>query len=321
MASGVLNQRPEVNASEAYHSGSILSVSAAMIRTWVNAHVPEVALLMRGPPGIDDCAGSKLSSFINEKKRREAVGIEAITARMKTITARLAARLGRQGGRRAPASRDPGGRWQAGGRQAGAAGRPAGQPSRLRSFDPVRIADLEYRAWVGYYLRNWPQVLVVSVGLVKAGFGMDWYRTLHGAWLVLRANQLWAPFPDNDPDGARACMRRFYALVRLSYGEPASPAEAAALEVDWWRVHREDQYSTAPRGPGDQLVESVTRLYCYLYGEPGAEVRPAAVHRARAMDLSDQWVAEGCLPDSPLLPLEHAALVRGYAALLAAVHH
>jgi hypothetical protein len=39
------------------------------------------------------------------------------------------------------------------------------------------------------------------------------------------------------------------------------------------------------------------------------------------MDLSDQWVAEGCLHDSPLLPLEHAALVRGYAALLAAVHH
>jgi hypothetical protein len=39
------------------------------------------------------------------------------------------------------------------------------------------------------------------------------------------------------------------------------------------------------------------------------------------MDLSDQWVAEGCRPDSPLLPQEHAALVRCYAALLAAVHH
>src|SRR5450756_3012050 len=26
-----------------------------------------------------------------------------------------------------------------------------GAPTRLRSFDPVRLADLEYRAWVGYY--------------------------------------------------------------------------------------------------------------------------------------------------------------------------
>ena len=60
-----------------------------------------------------------------------------------------------------------------------------GTPSRLRSFDPVRLADLECRAWVGYYLRRWPRVLAASVGLVRVGFGMGWYRTLRGAWLVL----------------------------------------------------------------------------------------------------------------------------------------
>jgi hypothetical protein len=194
-----------------------------------------------------------------------------------------------------------------------------GTPTRLRSFDPVRLADLEYRAWVGYYLRQWPQVLRASIGLVRLGFGLDWLRTLHGAWLVLRANQLWAPFPDNHPGQAQACMRRFYALVRLTYGEPANPAKAAELEVDWWRVHREVQHE--PGAVPDELIDALTRLYCYLYGEPEAELRPAAVHRARAMELSDQWVKEGCLPDSPLLPLEHAALVRAYAALLAAVHH
>ena len=59
-------------------------------------------------------------------------------------------------------------------------------PSRLRSFDPARIGDLEYRAWVAYYRRQWVRLLVASVGLVHAGFGMDWLRTLHGAWLVLR---------------------------------------------------------------------------------------------------------------------------------------
>ncbi len=194
-----------------------------------------------------------------------------------------------------------------------------GTPTRLRSFNPVRLADLEYRAWVGYYLRNWPQVLRASIGLVRQGFGMDWFRTLHGAWLVLRANQLWAPYPDNHPKRARACMRRFYALVRLTLGEPSNPAKAAELEVDWWRVHREIQHQ--PGAAPDELVESLVRLYSYLYREPEEAVRPAAVHRARAMDLSDQWVEEGCQPDSHLLPLEHAALVRAYAALLAAVHH
>ncbi|MEP7025374.1 MAG: hypothetical protein ABJB47_16570 [Actinomycetota bacterium] len=122
---------------------------------------------------------------------------------------------------------------------------------------------------------------------------MDWLRTLHGAWLVLRANQLWAP-ADNDPAQAQACMQRFYALVKLTYGEPASPPRRPRLEVDWWRVHRQVQHATAPRGADDELVEPVTRLYSYLYGEPADQVRPPAARRARAMDLSDQWAAEGC---------------------------
>jgi hypothetical protein len=202
----------------------------------------------------------------------------------------------------------------------------AGAPGRLRSFDPVRLADLEYRAWVGYYLKQWPRVLAASVGLVRAGFGLGWFRTLHGAWLVLRANQLWAPYPDNDPERAVACMRRFYALIARVHGEPADPAKAAELEVDWWRAHREGQHQDNPLAIGDaepaeELVESLTRLYRYLYNEPESAMRPAAMHRARAMDLSDEWIRQGCRPDSELLPLEHAALVRCYAALLTAVHH
>jgi len=195
-----------------------------------------------------------------------------------------------------------------------------GSPGGPRSFDPYRIADLEYRMWVAYYQRRWTQVLTGLVRLLQLGFGPDWARALQAAWLMLRATRLWAPFPDNDPDGARACMQALYELVRLRYGEPADPARAAVLEIDWWRAHRKRQYAPDPAETGDELVQSVTRLYCYLFGETEASVRPAAVHRVRAMDLSDQWVREGCLPDSPLLPLERAALVRTYAALLAAVH-
>lgn len=252
---------------------------------------------------------------------REARGIKADTARIKTTAARRAGRLRQHDHRSGLERQDAVGLWRPGGRDAGDAERSARQHSRLRSFDPARVADLEYRAWVGYYRHDWHQALMAFVGLIRMGFGMDWYRTLNAAWLALRAIQLWAPLPYNDPDGARVHMRRFYALVRLSYGEPASPAKAAELEVNWWRVHRQIQYSTAPGVADDDLVESVTRLYCYLFGEPEAEVRPAAVYRVRAMGLSDQWVREGCLLDSPLLPLVRGALVRAHAALLAAVHH
>jgi hypothetical protein len=207
-----------------------------------------------------------------------------------------------------------------------AAGRPDGspaetggaRPSRLRSFDPARVADLEYRAWVAYYRSEWGKVLAASVQLVRTGFGMSWPRTLHGAWLVMRANQLWAPAPVNDPDGARRCMRRFYTLLRDSYSEPEDVEEAARLEVDWWRVHRERQRSAADAN--DDLVDAVARLYAFLYRMPDEAVRPAATERVLAMDISDRWVAMGCHLDSPLLPREHAALVRAYAFLLGAVH-
>ena len=191
----------------------------------------------------------------------------------------------------------------------------------LRSFDPFDIAELEYRMWMGYYLRRWTQVLSAVVSLFRLGFGMDLVLILRGTWLMLRAMRLWQPFPDNDPDRAQAYMCELYALVRSRFGEPDDPARAAALELDWWRVHRERQYMADPTERSDELVESVIRLYSYLFGETEAAVRPAAIHRVQAMDLSDQWVREGCPPDSSLLSHERAALVRAYAALLAAVHH
>ena len=149
---------------------------------------------------------------------------------------------------------------------------------------------METSLWVTYYRRQWARFLVTSLLVVRDTFGMDWLRTFHGAWLVLRANQLWAPNP-GDPDGARRCMTRFYALLLLTHGAPADPARAARLEVDWWAAHREHQYD---EGSGDgPLVTALARLYAYVYDTAEESVRPAAQHRARAMDISDRWVAAG----------------------------
>ncbi|HUZ25863.1 MAG TPA: hypothetical protein VMV07_19055 [Streptosporangiaceae bacterium] len=190
----------------------------------------------------------------------------------------------------------------------------------LRSFDPVTVGHLEAAVWVAYYRRQWLRLLLLTAVLVHRAFRMDWPRTVHGSWLVLRANQLWAPYPHNDPEGARRCMRRFYALLRLAHGGPADPARAAVLEVDWWAAHRTQQHQPGSGG-APAVITALVRLYAYLYGLDEAAVRPAAEQRAAAMTLSDEWVARGCPPGSALLAAERAALVRSYAALLAAVHH
>ena len=211
-----------------------------------------------------------------------------------------------------------------------------------RSFDPVVIGRLECDSWAAYYRHQWIRFLRAAVGLVRVGFGMSRGRTLLGAWHVLRANQVWAPVPDNDPDAAREHMRRFYALVAGSGWPDLDPVRAAALEVEWWRVHRMHQRRPAavtllPWGDSvgadsadgdaaggstadeDQLVDALVALYAYTYALPAEAVREASRLRVAAMDASDAWVASGRDLDHPLLARERLLLVASYTALRDAI--
>ena len=174
-------------------------------------------------------------------------------------------------------------------------------------------------AWVTYYRREWLPFLRAAVGLTRHTFALPWPSTLYGAWLVLRANQLWAPYPDNDPEGARRTMERFYRLVANHHNESLDPRRASELEVEWWRVHRVHQREDSLEDESS-LVAALTALYSYVYGVNQNDVTVAAEQRTLAMRYSDQWVEEGCRLPSPLVEEERAALVRSYAGLLAAVH-
>jgi hypothetical protein len=198
--------------------------------------------------------------------------------------------------------------------------RPPRSPVKAhRAFDPRRVGGLETAAWVAYYRHEWLSFLRSAVALTRHTFGLPWPATLYGAWLVLRANQLWAPYPDNDPEGARRAMERFYRLVATHHGETLDPRRASELEVEWWRVHRVHQREDSSEEESS-LVAALTALYSYVYGVEQDDVRVAAEQRTLAMRYSDQWVEEGCDLTSPLVEEERAALVRSYAGLLSAVH-
>ena len=196
--------------------------------------------------------------------------------------------------------------------------RPSVKPHR--SFDPRRVGSLECDVWVAYYRRQWIRFLRSAIALTHHTFALPWPRTIRGAWFVLRANQLWAPFPDNDPDGARRAMARFYSLVVRTHGESFDPVRASELEVEWWREHREHQRSAIQAEDERPLIGALAGLYSYVYGVPEQDVRGAAQQRALATRYSDRWVNDGCQLGSPLIDQERTALVRSYAGLLAAVH-
>jgi hypothetical protein len=194
--------------------------------------------------------------------------------------------------------------------------RTTSRPGPL-TFDPVTLGRAECDAWASYYRREWVPFLRAAVRMVSAGFGMNRRRTLLGAWYVLRANQRWAPYPDNDPDGARDQMRRFYQLVIDSGHGGFEPSRAAELEVRWWRVHREHQHDTGVRE--EELTAALAALYSYLYRLPEWAVRQPAQLRVDAMAASDRWVAAGCSLDDPLLAQERRLLVASFSALREAV--
>jgi hypothetical protein len=187
-----------------------------------------------------------------------------------------------------------------------------------RPVDPRRAGQLECALWVAYYRREWVAFLRTAVFLMDHVLGLPWRSTLRGSWFLLRATQLWAPCPDNNPTAARLWMERFYRVLKQHSDEPFDPAEAARLEVAWWHVHRECQHSN---GNGDEqaLVDALAALYAYALGVPYTAVRRPAEQRALAMRYCDQWVREGCDLESSLIARGRAALVRSYTGLVAAV--
>jgi hypothetical protein len=186
-----------------------------------------------------------------------------------------------------------------------------------RDFDPVALGNAECDGWAAYYRHEWLPFLRAALAMVRIGFGLSRVKTVQGAWYVLRANQVWAPYPDNDPPLAREHMRRFYELVVRDGDLRVDPNEAARREVEWWRIHRihqrEDDLSE------DGLTAALVELYSYVYDVPPASVRDAARHRVIAMRHSDAWVEAGCELDDPLLAAERSELIASYTALLGAV--
>jgi hypothetical protein len=187
-------------------------------------------------------------------------------------------------------------------------------PGRPRfAFDPVAVGRSECAAWVAYYRRDWPRMLVGALGMVRHGFGLGPLRNLKAAWHVMRANQVWAPYPDNDPVAAREHMARFYRMANKAGRLTVDPQIAAELEVAWWHVHRQQQHDAGY--DNDALVASLIRLYCYLYQAGPDDVRRAAALRVEAMALSDAWVVAGCHLDDPALARQRLALVASFTAL------
>jgi hypothetical protein len=185
----------------------------------------------------------------------------------------------------------------------------------IRNFDPRKLAHYEKENYFAYYQKDWLKLLRVSIGLVKESFRLSLLQAIYAAYLVARAEIAFAPFPENDIPKAEAYMRRFYQFIKNIHREDFDVTRAAALEVNWWSVHRKLFGNAENR----ELVDTLKNLYAEAYGVEPAKVEEAASLRAKGMLYSDLWVNAGKPLDSPLLAQEEEALYQSYVALKQAI--
>ncbi|MFN0070033.1 MAG: hypothetical protein ACKVVP_00915 [Chloroflexota bacterium] len=189
---------------------------------------------------------------------------------------------------------------------------PAKSP--LYAFDPETVGRYEQAAWAQYYWRQWPQMFDSLLRMTRSAFGISFPHAVYATYENTLAQIAWARQGDTGGE-ARARMRTFYEFIREPVGGAYDTARAADLEVNWWAVHRNrDQHPDRTA-----LTEALSMLYAEVYQLPADRVTRAAALRAEAMDISDQWIREGKLPESPLLQQITNLLIHSYTELKQAV--
>jgi hypothetical protein len=165
--------------------------------------------------------------------------------------------------------------------------------TQQRTFDPKQVAYYETAGWQAYYDRRWLRVLQLMVELNHVQFGMPWPTALSAALDTVRASIAFAPLDNNIPAAQRA-IERFYTKARHSVGMAADATTLAALEIDYWVVHRRlaRQRMTDPSARDiTPMVDSLARLHAVLFNSTPERMRLSAQLRALAAVTVDEITA------------------------------
>jgi hypothetical protein len=172
---------------------------------------------------------------------------------------------------------------------AGGAGWAAAELARprrtdIRVFDPDEVARLETAMWRSYYDRRRLPLFGQLVSLLQGQFHLQPLRAVAMAGLAARAAAVFQVGSSHD-DYRRALpyLERYYAGIRTVSEVPFDPRRAAALELEWWIVHREVE----DHPPGD-LEHALAELAAELYQVPAERLWTHAARRAEAMTIRDR---------------------------------
>jgi hypothetical protein len=167
----------------------------------------------------------------------------------------------------------------------------AASGSQQPLFDPGRIAYLEKAGWEAYYDRDWPRVFGLMVQMNREQFCMPLPAAVAGAIDIVRASIAFAAV-DNDVPVATAHLQDFYEKARRTRDLHADAQTLAALEMDYWTVHRRlaVERKQAPNHKGDiePMVQALAKLHAALFDASPVAIRRSAELRAEAAKTVDR---------------------------------
>ena len=159
----------------------------------------------------------------------------------------------------------------------------------LARFDGHEVGRLETAMWRSYYGHQRVLLFTQLVDLLRSQYHLPFWRASVAAWhaahaaLVFQRGHNRGEYQRALPD-----LRAYYAIIRRSSDTPFSVDQVAALELEWWIIHRE----RAAHHPGD-LEASLAALQAAIFQRNESLFQPHARDRAAAMDLCDTAQAAG----------------------------
>ena len=157
-------------------------------------------------------------------------------------------------------------------------------------FDPDQVAYYEKAGWQAYYERQWLRVVTLMVQLNRAQFRMPLPAAIQAAFDTARAAAAFAPL-DNDLVKTERYLAKFYARAGRYVHLAAEAEQLAALELDYWVVHRRlaiQRQQDPADGVIEPMVESLVQLHTALFAGPPDAMRTSAEWRARAAEAVDR---------------------------------
>ncbi len=165
----------------------------------------------------------------------------------------------------------------------------APRTAHLREFDADEVARLETAMWRSYYEKRRLSLFNQLSELLRTQYNMPLLRSnLVGYYAANAAFVFKKGKQRTDYEKALPDLVRFYDAVRKISDVPFDANRAAALELEWWIIHRE----RAKHSPED-LPRALAALQAELYGLPAERFMEHGRLRAEAMTIRDTRAESG----------------------------